>query len=171
MKVAFVGLGVMGGPMARHLAAKGHEVTVYNRTDEKSRAWVAAHGGEQAATPRAAAANADIVFVCVGNDDDVRSVVYGPDGVLAGNELLNFSLHLNNNKFQALHKFLDWKNHEVFLKLVYPSGRSVNDLLKQCQFSVNLQILFLVFWLFLDPKKSRGWHDSTKLDRLKYLNY
>lgn len=84
MKVAFVGLGVMGGPMARHLAAKGHEVTVYNRTDEKSRAWVAAHGGEQAATPRAAAASVDIVFVCVGNDDDVRSVVYGPDGVLAG---------------------------------------------------------------------------------------
>lgn len=84
MKVSFVGLGVMGGPMARHLAAKGHEVTVYNRTDEKSLAWVAAHGGEQAATPRAAAANVDIVFVCVGNDDDVRSVIYGPDGVLAG---------------------------------------------------------------------------------------
>jgi 3-hydroxyisobutyrate dehydrogenase-like beta-hydroxyacid dehydrogenase len=84
VKVAFVGLGVMGGPMARHLAAKGHDVTVYNRTDEKSRAWVAAYGGAQAATPRTAAANADIVFVCVGNDDDVRSVVYGPDGVLAG---------------------------------------------------------------------------------------
>lgn len=84
MKVAFAGLGVMGGPMARHLAAKGHEVTVYNRTDEKSRAWVAAHGGKQAATPRAAAANVDIVFVCVGNDDDVRSIIYGPDGVLAG---------------------------------------------------------------------------------------
>ena len=83
MKVSFVGLGVMGGPMARHLAAKGHEVTVYNRTDEKSLAWVAAHGGEQAATPRAAAVNVDIVFVCVGNDDDVRSVIYGPDGVLA----------------------------------------------------------------------------------------
>jgi len=84
VKVAFVGLGVMGGPMARHLAAKGHDVTVYNRTDEKSRAWVAAYGGAQAATPRTAAANADIVFVCVGNDEDVRSVVYGPDGVLAG---------------------------------------------------------------------------------------
>ena len=70
--------------MARHLAAKGHDVTVYNRTDEKSRAWVAAYGGAQAATPRTAAANADIVFVCVGNDEDVRSVVYGPDGVLAG---------------------------------------------------------------------------------------
>jgi 3-hydroxyisobutyrate dehydrogenase-like beta-hydroxyacid dehydrogenase len=84
VKVAFVGLGVMGGPMARHLAGKGHDVTVYNRTDEKSRAWVAAYGGAQAATPRTAAANADIVFVCVGNDDDVRSVVYGPDGVLAG---------------------------------------------------------------------------------------
>jgi 3-hydroxyisobutyrate dehydrogenase len=84
VKVAFVGLGVMGSPMARHLAAKGHDVTVYNRTDEKSRAWIASHGGEQATTPRTAAANVDIVFVCVGNDDDVRSVVYGPDGVLAG---------------------------------------------------------------------------------------
>ena len=84
MKVAFVGLGVMGGPMARHLATKGHEVTVYNRTAAKAAAWVAANGGKSAATPREAAIGADIVMVCVGNDDDVRSVIYGNNGVLAG---------------------------------------------------------------------------------------
>jgi len=84
MKVAFVGLGVMGGPMARHLATKGHEVTVYNRTAAKAAAWVAANGGKSAATPRDAATGADMVMVCVGNDDDVRSVIYGNDGVLAG---------------------------------------------------------------------------------------
>ena len=84
MKVAFVGLGVMGHPMARHLAQKGHDVTVYNRTAAKATDWVAAHGGTSAATPREAAQNADIVMVCVGNDDDVRSVIYGNDGVLAG---------------------------------------------------------------------------------------
>lgn len=84
MKVAFVGLGVMGGPMARHLATKGHEVTVYNRTAAKAAAWVAANGGKSAATPRDAATGADMVMVCVGNDDDVRSVIYGNNGVLAG---------------------------------------------------------------------------------------
>ena len=84
MKVAFVGLGVMGGPMARHLAQKGHAVTVYNRTAAKASEWVKTHGGASAATPREAAANAEIVMVCVGNDDDVRSVIYGDDGVLAG---------------------------------------------------------------------------------------
>ncbi|MFM8645852.1 MAG: NAD(P)-dependent oxidoreductase [Actinomycetota bacterium] len=84
MKVAFVGLGVMGAPMARHLAQNGHSVTVYNRTAAKATDWVAAHGGTAAATPREAAQNADIVMVCVGNDDDVRSVIYGSDGVLAG---------------------------------------------------------------------------------------
>lgn len=84
MKLAFIGLGVMGGPMARHLAAKGHEVTVYNRTAAKAAAWVAANGGKAADTPREAAVGADMVMVCVGNDDDVRSVIYGADGVLAG---------------------------------------------------------------------------------------
>ena len=74
----------MGGPMARHLAAKGHDVTVYNRTAAKSAAWVAAHGGASAATPREASVGADMVVVCVGNDDDVRSVIYGADGVLVG---------------------------------------------------------------------------------------
>ncbi len=84
VSVAFIGLGVMGSPMARHLATKGHDVTVYNRTTQKAEAWVAANGGSHAATPREAARGADIVFVCVGNDDDVRSVIYGDDGVLAG---------------------------------------------------------------------------------------
>lgn len=82
--VAFIGLGVMGGPMARHLAGAGHDVTVYNRTTEKADAWVAATGGTSAATPALAADGADVVFVCVGNDDDVRSVTLGDDGALAG---------------------------------------------------------------------------------------
>ena len=83
-RCAFVGLGVMGFPMAGHLAAKGHEVTVYNRTTAKADDWVAAHGGGSAPTPQEAATGADVVLLCVGNDDDVRSVVLGPDGVLAG---------------------------------------------------------------------------------------
>jgi 3-hydroxyisobutyrate dehydrogenase-like beta-hydroxyacid dehydrogenase len=85
-KVAFLGLGVMGGPMARHLAGKGHEVTVYNRTPAKAQAWVAAHGGAHAATPREAARGQEIVFACVGNDDDLRSVTLGADGAFAGME-------------------------------------------------------------------------------------
>ncbi len=83
-KVAFIGLGVMGFPMAGHLAAKGHAVTVYNRTAAKVESWVAKHGGGKAATPAAAAKGAEIVFACVGNDDDLRSVIYGDDGALAG---------------------------------------------------------------------------------------
>ena len=84
MKLAFLGLGVMGFPMAGHLQKAGHSVTVYNRNAEKSAKWVATHGGASAATPREAAAGADIVLMCVGNDNDVRSVVYGDDGALAG---------------------------------------------------------------------------------------
>ena len=83
-RVAFLGLGVMGYPMAGHLARAGHLVTVYNRSPAKAAQWVAEHGSASAATPRAAAANADIVFACVGNDDDLRSVVLGADGALAG---------------------------------------------------------------------------------------
>jgi 3-hydroxyisobutyrate dehydrogenase len=82
--VAFIGLGVMGYPMAGHLAAAGHHVTVYNRTAEKADKWVAAYGGQKANTPREAAANAAFVFTCVGNDDDLRAVVLGADGALAG---------------------------------------------------------------------------------------
>ncbi len=83
VKAAFLGLGVMGAPMARHLKAKGHEVTVYNRTTAKAEAWVLAHGGRAAATPRAAAEGQDIVFCCVGNDADLRSVTLGEAGAFA----------------------------------------------------------------------------------------
>jgi 3-hydroxyisobutyrate dehydrogenase len=83
-KVAFLGLGVMGFPMAGHLAAKGHEVTVYNRTVAKAEAWAARHGGRHAATPAAAADGAEFVMACVGNDDDLRAVCKGEDGAFAG---------------------------------------------------------------------------------------
>ena len=82
--VAFLGLGVMGYPMAGHLARAGHRVTVYNRTAAKAVAWVAEYGGRSASTPREAAAGATIVFTCVGNDDDLRSVVLGENGAFAG---------------------------------------------------------------------------------------
>jgi len=83
VKAAFLGLGVMGAPMARHLQAKGHEVTVYNRTAAKAEAWVAAHGGRAAPSPRAAAEGQDLVFCCVGNDADLRSVTLGETGAFA----------------------------------------------------------------------------------------
>ena len=84
-KVAFIGLGVMGYPMAGHLKVKGgHEVTVYNRTFAKAEKWVAEFGGTAAKTPAEAAAGAEFVFTCVGNDDDLRSVTVADDGVLAG---------------------------------------------------------------------------------------
>jgi 3-hydroxyisobutyrate dehydrogenase len=83
-EVAFLGMGVMGYPMAGHLARAGHHVTVYNRSAAKAQAWVAEYGGKAAATPREAAAGAQIVFACVGNDDDLRSVVLGADGAFAG---------------------------------------------------------------------------------------
>ena len=84
MRVAFLGLGVMGQPMAGHLAGAGHQVTVYNRTAAKAAAWADKYKGASAATPALAAAGADIVFCCVGNDEDLRSVVLGPEGALAG---------------------------------------------------------------------------------------
>ncbi|MDA8725552.1 NAD(P)-dependent oxidoreductase [Alphaproteobacteria bacterium] len=83
-KLAFIGLGVMGYPMAGHLAAAGHQVTVYNRTAEKAEKWVAEHSGQKADTPREAAENAAFVFTCVGNDDDLRAVILGANGALAG---------------------------------------------------------------------------------------
>jgi 3-hydroxyisobutyrate dehydrogenase-like beta-hydroxyacid dehydrogenase len=82
--VAFLGLGVMGLPMAGHLARAGHRVSVYNRTATKAQAWTQEFGGRAAATPREAAAGASIVFACVGNDDDLRSVVLGDQGAFAG---------------------------------------------------------------------------------------
>jgi len=84
LNVAFLGLGVMGLPMAGHLARAGHRVTVYNRTAAKAAAWVSEFGGRHAATPRAASEGTDIVFACVGNDDDLRSVALGENGALAG---------------------------------------------------------------------------------------
>ena len=83
-RVGFCGLGVMGAPMAGHLASAGHEVTVYNRTSAKALEWVAAHGGSAAPTPAEVAAVSDVVFLCVGNDDDVRQVILGDGGVLDG---------------------------------------------------------------------------------------
>jgi 3-hydroxyisobutyrate dehydrogenase-like beta-hydroxyacid dehydrogenase len=82
--VAFLGLGVMGHPMAGHLARAGHRVTVYNRTASRAQTWAQEYGGRSAATPREAADGASIVFACVGNDDDLRSVVLGADGAFAG---------------------------------------------------------------------------------------
>jgi 3-hydroxyisobutyrate dehydrogenase len=84
MKLAFLGLGVMGYPMAGHLKKNGHEVTVYNRTIAKAKAWAAEHGGSFKETPAAAAEGAEIVFMCVGNDHDVREVATAPKGALAG---------------------------------------------------------------------------------------
>ncbi len=83
-RVAFLGLGVMGYPMAGHLAHAGHAVTVYNRTPAKAQSWVGEHGHAAATTPAAAAAGADIVFACVGNDDDLRGVVLGEHGAFSG---------------------------------------------------------------------------------------
>ncbi len=83
-KLAFLGLGVMGYPMAGHLAAAGHDVTVYNRTTSKAEAWVAQHAGAFGATPKEAAEGAEMVMACVGNDDDLRSVCLGDDGAFAG---------------------------------------------------------------------------------------
>ncbi len=85
-KIAFLGLGVMGYPMAGHLAKAGHDVTVYNRTAAKAEAWAKEHGGGHAPTPKEAAAGADFVMACVGNDDDLRDVTTGADGAFAGME-------------------------------------------------------------------------------------
>lgn len=84
IKAAFIGLGNMGYPMAGHLQKAGYDVTVYNRTAKKAQAWAKEYGGKSAPTPAAAAKGADIVMTCVGNDDDLKSVVFGPKGVLAG---------------------------------------------------------------------------------------
>ena len=83
-RLAFLGLGVMGGPMAGHLAAAGADVTVYNRSPGRAEAWVARHAGRGAPTPRQAAEGAEAVLACVGNDDDLRAVCLGPEGAFAG---------------------------------------------------------------------------------------
>lgn len=86
MKVAFIGLGVMGFPMAGYQQKAGHDVTVYNRTTAKAQQWVEQYGGQFASTPFAASKGADVVMICVGNDDDVRSVAYGDEGIINGLE-------------------------------------------------------------------------------------
>jgi 3-hydroxyisobutyrate dehydrogenase-like beta-hydroxyacid dehydrogenase len=83
-KIAFIGLGVMGYPMAGHLQNNGYQVTVYNRTNQKAQTWIAQYKGEMALTPKDAAQGCDFVFSCVGNDDDLRQVCYGDEGILAG---------------------------------------------------------------------------------------
>jgi 3-hydroxyisobutyrate dehydrogenase len=98
-KVAFIGLGVMGYPMAGHLKAGGHEVTVYNRSKAKAEAWVEQHGGALAETPRQAVEGAEIAFSCVGNDDDLRSVTLGDDGIFAG--LSRGSIYVDNTTASA----------------------------------------------------------------------
>ncbi len=107
MRLAFLGLGVMGGPMAAHLKHAGHEVTVFNRTRAKAQAWVEKHGGKLADTPAAAAREADIVFCCVGRDDDVRAVAMGKDGA-----------------FDAM------KKHAVFVDHTTASAHLARDLAK-----------------------------------------
>ena len=100
-KVAFIGLGVMGYPMARHLAQKGgHELTVYNRTGAKADKWVAEYGGRSAATPKAAADGADYVFTCVGNDNDLREVTLGPEGAFAG--IRKGAIYVDNTTASAI---------------------------------------------------------------------
>ena len=99
-KVAFIGLGVMGYPMARHIAQKGgHELSVYNRTAEKAEKWVSENGGRRGATPREAAEGCDFVSSCVGNDDDLRSVALGEDGLLAG--MTSGAVYIDNTTASA----------------------------------------------------------------------
>jgi len=100
-KVAFLGLGVMGFPMAGHLAKRGgHDVTVYNRTAAKAEKWVATHGGHAAPTPRQAAEGAEFVFACVGNDEDLRSVTTGKDGAFGG--MAKGAIFIDNTTASAL---------------------------------------------------------------------
>jgi 3-hydroxyisobutyrate dehydrogenase len=100
-KVSFIGLGVMGYPMARHLAQRGnHELTVFNRTSEKAQKWVSEYGGKAAPTPKAAAEGADFVFTCVGNDNDLRSVTTGPDGAFSG--MKKGAIYIDNTTASAI---------------------------------------------------------------------
>ena len=98
-KVAFLGLGVMGFPMAGHIAAAGHSVTVYNRTASKAEAWVAKHGGAMAATPALAATGADFVFACVGDDPDALAVALGEDGAFGA--MREGAVYIDNSTVSA----------------------------------------------------------------------
>ncbi len=105
-KLAFLGLGVMGYPMAGHLQNAGHAVTVYNRTTAKAEKWAAEYGGSCAVTPRAAAEGADVVLSCVGNDDDLRAVVLGADGALAG--MAEGALYVDHTTVSAIVTRASW---------------------------------------------------------------
>lgn len=105
--VAFVGLGVMGYPMAGHISKAGFNTRVYNRTLAKARQWATEHSGEYAATPAAAALNCDVVAICVGNDDDVRSVVFGKDGVLASMEAGSVLIDHTTTSAELAHELAD----------------------------------------------------------------
>ena len=117
-KVAFLGLGVMGYPMAGHLKAKGgHDVTVFNRTFAKAEAWAKQHGGHAAKTPREAAKDCDFVFACLGNDDDLRSVVLGADGAFAG--MKKGAIFVDNTTASAeVARELYAKAHELGLEFI-----------------------------------------------------
>ena len=116
-KVAFIGLGVMGYPMAGHIRAKGgHEVTVYNRTLGKAQAWIAEFGGHMAPTPEQTAREADFVFACVGNDDDLRSVATGPHGAFHGLKKGAIFLHPNGRGTKNKEKITALFGSETKLK-------------------------------------------------------
>jgi 3-hydroxyisobutyrate dehydrogenase len=110
-RIAFIGLGVMGAPMARHLAAAGHSVTVHNRSMDKATAWVVKHGGSYASTPAAAAGNADAVVSCVGTDEDLEAVTLGPDG--AFRNMRQNTLFIDHTTVSArIAQRLAWEAHK-----------------------------------------------------------
>jgi 3-hydroxyisobutyrate dehydrogenase-like beta-hydroxyacid dehydrogenase len=126
MKIAFIGLGVMGYPMAGHLKNSGFDVCVYNRSDEKSSAWQAEFGGEVAKTPALAAQNCDIVFCCVGNDDDVRQVALGEHGILAGMPKESIFVDHTTASAELARELADVaaKNHQYFLDAPVSGGQA-----------------------------------------------
>jgi 3-hydroxyisobutyrate dehydrogenase len=110
-RIAFIGLGVMGAPMARHLAAAGHSLTVHNRSMEKATGWVASNGGSHAATPAAAAGNADAVISCVGTDEDLEAITLGPDG--AFRNMRDGALFIDHTTVSArIAQRLAWEAHK-----------------------------------------------------------
>jgi 3-hydroxyisobutyrate dehydrogenase len=110
-RIAFIGLGVMGAPMARHLAAAGHSLTVHNRSMEKATGWVVKHGGSYASTPAAAAGNADVLITCVGTDDDLEAATLGPDG--AFRNMRKGTLFIDHTTVSArIAQRLAWEAHK-----------------------------------------------------------
>mgnify|MGYP001825435848 FL=1 len=122
-QVAFIGLGVMGYPMAGHLANAGYQTRVYNRSTAKAEKWCQDYQGELALTPREAAQGADFVFMCVGNDDDLRSVVYGDDGVLAGCKQGSILVDHTTASANVAREIAD-KSHVAFLDAPVSGGQA-----------------------------------------------